>query len=261
LVIDGYREADPMKTQHSMNTSTAKWVAELTRVREVSLLGAANLTYWKERLAKEKLTPLECDGRAQILIVAADARFRGISLQELSFSILVSDCESGINRHDAFLVQAFNSRRLFAFCERSFFATPYYYGDVGVSASVPASIQLVNAGKLLFRAEMKSGAATARHRNPSSCGEDGWEGSVFLPANRHRYARQGKMFFARIRGYTKKYPFLDSTDSCSIRPSGNAILEALIASQFVAAEWIIREDSTHAKSKTYTRTGLFAGVT
>src|SRR6202034_4248097 len=45
-----------------------KWVAELAHVREVSLLGTADLAYWKERLRAEGLCPAGRDGQAQILI-------------------------------------------------------------------------------------------------------------------------------------------------------------------------------------------------
>lgn len=242
-----------------MNMPTAKWVAEITRVRDVSLLGAADLTYWKERLEKEELLPLEKDGRAQIMIIAAEARFKGVSFKELSFSILISARDTKVKQNYAYLIQAFNSRRLFAFCERAFFATPYELGDVRVAASFPASIQLANAGDLLFQAEMHRGAAAAPQRSPTHCGEAGWEGAVFLPLNRRGDNPQRKQFFTRIRGYAKTYPFLHAIDSCSIRPRpGNAVLESLIASQFDGEEWIIREDATHAKSKTYKRAELLA---
>src|SRR5262245_27736743 len=110
-----------------------KWVAELAQVREVSLLGTADLAFWKDRLRKESLVPAEKDGKAQLLIVAADSKFMGFRFRELSFSVLVSRPEEGLPRAAAFLVHAFNSSRLFAFSERVFFSTPYRHGDVRVS--------------------------------------------------------------------------------------------------------------------------------
>src|SRR5262249_38325691 len=115
---------------------TVRFVAELTNVREVSLHGTADLAFWKGRLAKEDLHPAEHDGRAEVLIVAAEARFRGVRFRELNFSVLVAGHEEGVRSDGAYLVQAFNSCRLFAFCERVFFSTPYYPGDVRVSALV-----------------------------------------------------------------------------------------------------------------------------
>jgi len=60
-----------------MNTPI-KWTAELKHVREVSLLGTADLAFWKDRLIKEELLPVDCDGRAKLLIVAADSKFMGV---------------------------------------------------------------------------------------------------------------------------------------------------------------------------------------
>jgi hypothetical protein len=243
-----------------MNTSV-KWAAELAHVREVSLLGTADLAYWKEWLLNEELLPAECDGQAQLLIIAADAKYLGVRFRELSFSVLVCRPEQGPSQDAAYLVRAFNSCRFFAFCERLFFSTPYYHGDVRVSPALPASVHLVKKGEVVFGADMGADASGLA-REPSRCGEDGWEGPVFLPGSRRGEGRQGKLFVARLRGHTRTYPFLPSTDSVAIRPSPDReVLQALQDSHFVAREWIVREDATHAKSKTYKRSDVVPGVT
>jgi hypothetical protein len=109
----------------------------------------------------------------------------------------------------AYLVRAFNSCRFFAFCERVFFSTPYDHGDVRVSASLPASMHLVKKGEVVFGADMGVDAS-GLGRDSSRCGEDGWEGPVFLPGSRRGEGRQGKLFVARLRGYTRTYRFLPS---------------------------------------------------
>src|SRR3954470_23468112 len=91
-----------------MNTPV-KWAAELTHVREVSLLGTADVAFWKDRLLKQGLVPAESDGRAQLLIIAADLKFKRVRFRELSFSVLVSRPEEGTRQDAAFLVRAFNS--------------------------------------------------------------------------------------------------------------------------------------------------------
>jgi hypothetical protein len=241
-----------------MNTSV-RWAAELAHVREVSLLGTADLAFWKDRLLKEELLPAERHGQAQLLIIAADAKYLGVRFRELSFSVLVSRPEAGSRQDAAYLVRAFSSSRLFAFCERVLFSTPYDHGDVRVSASLPASLHLVKQGEGYFAAEMGADAS-GRGREPSRCGEDGWEGPVFLPERRRRKGRPGKLFVARLRGYTRTYPFLAGTDSVAIRSSPDSeILQALSGSRFLAKEWIVREDATHAKSKTYRRDYLLPG--
>jgi hypothetical protein len=243
-----------------MNTSV-KWAAELAHVREVSLLGTADLAFWKDRLLKEGLLPAESDGRAQLLIIAADSKFVGVRFRELSFCVSVSPPDDGIRQDAAYLVRAFNSCRFFAFCERVFFSTPYYHGAVRVSASLPPSMHLVKKGEVVFAAAMGADPS-GLGRGPSRCGEDGWHGPVFLPEGRRRGGRQGKLFVARLHGYTRRYAFLPGTDSVAIGPSTDSeFLQALKDSHFAAREWIIREDATHAKSKTYKRADLLPGET
>jgi hypothetical protein len=243
-----------------MNTPV-KWAAELAHVREISLHGTADLAFWKKRLMEENLLPAERDGQAQLLIIAADAKFMGVQFRELSFSVLACQQEQGRRRDGAYLVRAFNSCRFFAFCERVFFATPYYHGDVRVSASFPAAIQLAVNGEVAFQAEMQA-HTSGRDREPSRRGEDGWEGPVFLPASRRGKGDQGYLFFARIRGQTLTYPFLPAQDSLTLKSTpGSEVVQALADSHFVAKEWAVREDATHAKSKTYKRVEVLAGMT
>jgi hypothetical protein len=223
---------------------TIKWAARLSNVREVSLLGTADLAFWRDRLRAEGLAPAERDGRAQVLVVAADAKFFGIRFREVSFSVLVASPAEG-----ALLLRAFNSSRFFAFCERFFFSTPYYAADVRVSTA-PASVQVIKGGEVWFHAEMRDGAA------PSRSGEDGWEGPVFLPRRPGKQG-DGKAFFARLKGDTRTYPFLPGEDVVKISPApGAEVLQALIDSRFTATEWAVRESAAHGKSKTYRRADL-----
>jgi hypothetical protein len=238
----------------------AKYVAELAHVREVSLLGTANLTFWRDRLAKENLIPAERDGQAKLLILAADSRFMGIPFTEISFCIFVSRHQDGTQGEGFYLAHAFNSRRLFAFCERAFFSTPYYHGDVRVSVALPASIELRKGEEKAFRAEMQADS-TGPKREPSRNGEDAWEGPIFLPGTPGKWNQQGKVFFAKIQGPIQTYPFLHSKDSLTIRPSEHSeILQALIDSDFAGKEWAVRQDAMHAKSKTYKRAEVLTEV-
>ena len=131
-----------------------KWISQLAHVREVSLLGTADLAYWKDRLQEEKLFPAERDGQAQVLIIAADSKYWGVRFRELSFSVLVCPHEERTLQNAAYLLGAYNSLRLFAFVEQRFFSTPYSHGDVRVSASLPAFVHLVKNKEVVFGAEM-----------------------------------------------------------------------------------------------------------
>jgi hypothetical protein len=238
---------------------SVKWAAELAHVREVSLLGTADLAFWKDRLLQEDLLPDARDGQAQLLISGADATYRGVRFRELSFSVLVSRPEGGARRDAAYLVGAYNSCRLFAVVERAFFSTPYGHGDVRVSAALPASMHVLKKEEVVFAAEMGADASGLL-REPARCGEEGWEGPVFLPNSWHRRGRPAKVFFARLRGETRRYPFLPAQDAVAIRPTPDSeFLQALRDSHFLAKEWIVREDATHAKSRTYKRADLLPG--
>jgi hypothetical protein len=240
-----------------VKNTAVKWTAELAHVREISLLGTADLEFWKDRLLSEDLLPAESDGQAQLLIVAADMKYMGVRFRELSFSVLVSPQHEETGQNAAYLAGAFNSCGFFAFCERVYFSTPYCYGDVRVSASLPASINLVKKAEVVFQAQMNA-ELSGQGRTPSCRAERSWEGPIFLPDSRLGQGRQGKLFFARIKGHTQTYAFLPADDSLTIKPSSDSqVLQALIESQFVAKEWIVREDATHAKSKTYKRAEMF----
>jgi hypothetical protein len=209
---------------------------------------------------EEDLLPTERDGQAQLMIVAADSKLMGVRFRELSVSVLVCRQEEGRWRDGAYLVRAFNSCRFFAFCERVFFSTPYSHGDVHVSVSFPASIHLVKKGQVAFRAAVRADTSGSG-REPSRRGEDGWEGPVFVPEGGRGKGCQGKLFLARIRGHTQTFPFLPAQDSVTLRPTPDSeVLQALLDSHIVAKEWAIREDATHAKSKTYKRAELPANV-
>jgi hypothetical protein len=229
-----------------------KWAAQLAHVREVSLLGTADLQFWTDWLRTEDLRPAECDGKAQLMVIAADAKYMRLRFQELSFSVMVQPQDSDAPQGAVYLVGAFNSRRFFAFCERVLFSTPYEYGGVALSTAMPAAIELARDRQTGFRAAMNTGRATQRE-TLRAC-DDGWEGAVYLPSKGRQKRRADKLFFARLSGFTKVYPFVAGTDWLTIEPTVNStVLRAIRDAQFVAKEWVIREDAEHAKSKTYKR--------
>lgn len=235
--------------------STAiRYVAEPTHVREVSLLGTADLDFWTARLRKEKLQPVQQCGHAQILIVAGEMTYMGLRFTEVSFAVVVSVPEDR-TRNAAFLIHAFNSCRLFAFCERQFFATPYSHAECRVSVSEDASILVSLGGKTVFRAEMPSQSAVPT-REPSRSDDTGWEGIVFLPGS--QCGSDARLFFTRIRGHALAFPFVQSADAVAITPSTDTeTLQVLLDSKFTGEEWLVRTDATHGKSKTFRRRDIF----
>jgi hypothetical protein len=51
-------------------SAPVRYLADTDHVREISLIGTADLGFWKRRLAQERLIPAERDGKAEIMIVA-----------------------------------------------------------------------------------------------------------------------------------------------------------------------------------------------
>ena len=195
--------------------TAVRYVAEVAGVREVSLLGVADLAYWRDRLAPGRLAPAEHEG-------APDPRrrgrhaYRGLRFTEVSISALVSPPEPGAGPDAAFLVGPFTSSRLFALAERALFSTPYAHADCRLSTRPPVSLAVAVGGEPAFRAEMGAGP-TGAGRVPSGSGPGGWEGAVFLPAGR-RPGGPGRMFFARPAGDTRRLPFLPAHDTVVIHP-------------------------------------------
>jgi hypothetical protein len=227
---------------------TIKWAARLAGVREVTLHGVADLAYWTDRLAPEGLSPLAGDGRAQLLLIAAAARFRGVRFRELNFSVVVAPTGATTASTDAvYLVHAFNSNRFFAWCERTLFSTPYTHADVRVDAGAPASIELSQNGRTVFRAARLAIPGAPRPLPAPG----GWAGAVHLP--RQSLRSPARHFVAEIRGETESVAF-DAGDNVTLNPSPDAaIIQSLVDSRFTPTQWELRPVANHSKSKTYTR--------
>jgi hypothetical protein len=238
-----------------------RWAAQIDHVREISLLGTADLAYWRERLAAEGLSPAELDGRAQILITAAEMKFKGVRFREVSFSVFVEPTtpstptvRDGLTYSGAcFLLHAFNSVRFFAFCEHVLFKTPYSYADVRVGLEPSVGVEIFDQGQQSFHAEMHTERGGSRP--PERTGEGGWCGPVYLPHRDGKPAKKQRHFIAQLSGHTETYPFLIDQDTLLLKPaSAQSALEQMRTSNFAPTEWRVRRDAKHCKSKTYSST-------
>lgn len=224
-----------------------KYEVQIAHVHEVSLVGEADLTYWKRRLATEGLRPTAVDGRAQLLISAIEARFLGKRFRECIFSVFVSQ-ESEDRRDGAYLAHAFNSVRFFAWVERTMFHTPYFPARLEVQCR-PAHIRASQLGRPVFEADRA--AREAAVDSPLWEGEDGWEGPIYLPPR--KIDEPGRMFHARIGGFTRVYTFGGGDTLRFVPRPGSEPLAWFYESGFTPKEWHIRESATHGKSKTVRR--------
>ena len=232
-----------------MPTTTPPYIAALSNVGEVSLLGAADLPFWTAHLADAGLAPAESHGKARLLVSASVAKFMGLGFAEFSVCVLVVPPVDCGWQDAAYLVHAFNSRRFFALCERVLYSTPYYHGRIDVTPSFPPSVQVrSNAGT--YRAAL-SIAGDPSPRLPSRSAAECWNGPVFLPP-RPRPKRAGSVFFAKLQGLTHAFPFVPDRDTVEITSaSAGSVFQMLIDSHFEGREWIVRDAAMHAKSRTY----------
>ncbi len=215
-----------------MNHRTG-FISTITGVREVALSGSADLSYWRQQLQGEGLTPLEQNGRASLLLTAIEAKFRGLPFRELSISVLLED-------GGAFLAHAFNSSRLLALAERVFFQTPYHLAELALNEQFPARMGVARAGRPLFSASMGDPRSPEREHDAL------FDGAIYLPGGQ-------KVFYARLSGMAALYPY-HLSDNVTFAPgAGEQIFDRLSESGFAGTEWLVRAGAVHARSRTYKR--------
>lgn len=254
-----------------------KYVAELQHVRETTLSGLADGEFWKRRLASADVTPVLRDGAAELLLTACEGKFMGVTFRELSFTVTVQGVADGVPEVGAFQLHGVNSVRFFAWCERTLFSTPYHYGQLVVQAGAAPAFSWTDRGRVVLSAALRkdyqpqdsvgvepadgvaagrSAEAAAESRAPLRQASDGFSGPVFLPAASREPGppRSEKWFYAEVGGATRTYPFLPGGDDWTLAPAARTpVLSLLAESQFIPKEWYVRDDSRHAKTKTFAR--------
>ena len=225
----------------TVTNTSIQYAADLYNVKEVTLHGTADLSFWEAVLHKESLFPYHEADKAILLLSAIDAKWRGFKFREFVIAVGVCLNENGTSLDGYYLPHAFNSSKLLAFSERVFFRTPYFHGNIRLENKLPASIKLQDRREVLLDARMSIPST------PPVVEYLEWEGPIFLPNNR------GK-FFAVLAGEADIYPFSSETDRFEIKPSArHRIFQQLIESSFTGSVWSLRSKSRHAKSKTYKR--------
>lgn len=224
-----------------------KYHVVVSPVREVSLLATADAAYWTQQLALRGLHPTIEEGRAQLVVTGADMKFKGIRFRELSVSVFVCNQPGGAAPDGAFLLQAWNTVRFFAWVERTFFHTPYAHGEVVVDSNPPEAVGAYRRNLPLLSA-MMGRLDPAVPRSASRSGYECWEGPLFLPGAPPR------MFYACLEGETVAYPFHSEVDAVTIQSTPEfPALQQLVDSDFRGREWLVRSSATHGKSKTVRR--------
>ena len=232
-----------------MASNTARqYIATVRNVKEVILSGTADLDYWRDLLKRENLIPYNSKGQAELQISATRLSWMGMHSREFSVSVRVDDRANAGQPAGFYLAGAFNSSRLLAFTERTFFKTPYQHASIEVEHRAPACVELNTAHGVILVARMAGSAPRLRSR------DELWEGAIFLPMRVTRMHDAGQLFYASLGGFTDTYPFSPATDTLTLTPSPNdQVIRWLVESNFTAGEWRLRDAAMHARSKTCPR--------
>jgi hypothetical protein len=220
-----------------------KYIAEIHNVREVCLVGSADIEFWKEYLARDELTPANIAGQAQLWLSAVQLKWLGITFREISVAIqldLGKPAEQSI-----YLISAFNTSRIFAWFERNCFHTPYQHARVVVHGERPWSFEL-RCDETVSLEARSNGVIS------STASDETWTGTIVLPATSARTGQ--KVFYAKLSGLVEFAPFDRLSDQIVFRPSSqHRVIQLLADSQFTGVEWRVRTNATHARSRTYNK--------
>lgn len=229
-----------------MKPTPVKYIAQLKGVHELALLGAAELTWWRDQLASEELEPVEVDGEAQVVVTGLDTKWMGIPFRDVSV-VVAARRQSGSAETGVFLAHAFNASRFIAGVERWWFHLPYSFrADLSVELGDRAAIRLGGQPGVDLIAEL--GTREPSEEPPPQ--EMGYTGPLFLPNGGDRTRR--RWFMVRIQGLTFTFDFDAARDRFELGSGcSDPILAGLRASQFRGVQWHVRRNATHARSKTF----------
>lgn len=221
---------------HAQSRVNLDFVTVIHPVLEVTLVGKVQAHLWQPLLDGEAVTIRQTQGEADVLISAVDARYYGIRFRELSVSIGVG--EPGDNRY--FLVQAYNSLRVFAWVEQRWFRTPYAPATMTVS---PEHITLKQGQTEVFSASRPAASPVLQS------GYECRDVRLDLPRRLRQHPSQPHYFFARLEGDTQYYAGTDTR--LTLRSGGHdPVFAALEAARLRIEAWSVRLTARHSKSRT-----------
>lgn len=226
---------------NTIDPQNAKFVAAVRDVKELRLIGSAALDFWNRQLKDKPFQAFQAGSNcAEITIAATELVWKGFRFNELTISLALAAPDDAQKQIGYLLLYALNSNRFFAFCERTFFLTPYHFGKVNLRETTPCVISAESNNQNVLETAM------SRTTRPMTEENESWEGAIFLPD-----ARSEKYFIGKLSGKSKICPFIE-TDRIEMQNDPNDIVfDSLTASGFTGKEWRMRNQAFHAKSKTY----------
>jgi hypothetical protein len=218
-----------------------KYIAEIKNVREMCLVGSADLEFWKTHLGPSRLAPTNFAGHAHVLVSAVKLKWMGFGFEELSIAIPIEPPDA--STPSVYLASAFSTSRLLAWCERTFFQTPYEHAQIKMQAEQPWSFELQDNTYSTLMVQCQRAA-------PTTTIEDDWTGSIFLPPRGQ--SSQRKFFHAKLTGPVQLAPFAATSAEFTLQSSPEQpAIQLLVDSHFAPIEWRVRPNATHARSKTF----------
>lgn len=205
------------------------------------------MSFWQARLSSHGLFPFTTTGQADVVISATALYSMGRHTNELTIGVPACERPAADSFDGMFLVQAFNSSRLFAWIERTIFSTPYDLGHIQLDDRMPARISLADHGGPIIDLRQAPGAVLQHSQN-----ED-WQGRIYLPRRGNERRGSGRYFVARLAGFTEVYAADAATVVLAPRPQCPA-LQWLLDSHWTPMLWRICHDALHARSRTFNQT-------
>ena len=230
-----------------MRQSAIKYIGQLYGVRELALLGTADLSWWRDHLASEELEPVDVDHGAQVIVTGLDSNWMGMPFRDISVSVSAR-CLYGSKEEGYLLARGFNASRFIAFFERRWFKSPYRFrADLHVELGDHSTIRLGNDPSPDLLLEL---GPREPEENPVPAEEMGYTGPLFIPKGLDR--TKNRWFMVKIHGLTSTIDYDAKRDRFEISSEcTDPILSGLRASQFRGIQWFVRQNATHKRSKTF----------
>lgn len=214
-------------------TQPIDYITVVEPVHEITLIGHIEYDRWKSLFQSEEFYPETQNNRIELVLSAVDSSYMGIRFKEFSVSFRLC-------KNEFFLVDAYNSRRLFAWAERNFFATPYYNGHLLIQSH---HLDIRKGKSRLMVASLPESAPVIEENHEVN------EWKIWLPKKLRKQVNVPHYFHAKLEGHTQYYDVASGSINFN-KDSGISIFDDLNKSDFVLTHWLIREGAIHSKSKT-----------
>jgi len=219
----------------------------LHQVRELRLIGRADLAYWRDQLRGEALAPADVEGGAEAVLAVTSARWLGRRFCECSLSVSISRDPAGSTRDGLFLAQAYSDVAAFAWVERNLFGSPYRHARIAFDSAPAWGVEMQGPTGEAVRARMGPAALVGI----APLAED-WRGPLVLPRLPGKSA--GQYFRARLAGTARYAPFVHERDGFRIDEGApDSAWAVLNASGFEPHTWRVCDDALHARTASFAR--------